>query len=207
MKVGLRFANSGVFTDPDRARALVRRVEEVGLESLWASDHVLMPLHTATPYPYSDDGAIPSHLIHLPLAEPLTWLTWAAAHSSRLILGTSVLVLPQRPAALVAKQAATLDVLSGGRLVLGVGAGWLRDEFDALQATFDDRGMRLEEAVGAMRALWQEGPTTFVGPSVAFRDVIANPKPVRRSIPIVIGGHSRAAARRAGRIGDGFHPA
>ena len=117
------------------------------------------------------------------------------------------MVLPQRPAALVAKQAATLDVLSGGRLVLGVGAGWLRDEFDALGASFDDRGTRLNEAVAAMRAIWSQDSATFASESVTFEAVVANPKPVNGSIPIVIGGHSRAAARRAGRIGDGFHPA
>lgn len=130
-----------------------------------------------------------------------------AARTSTIRLATGVLLLAQRNPLLTAKELATLDVLSGGRLTLGVGSGWLREEFDAMGVPFEDRGARVEEYVAAMRALWTGEAASFDGKWVAFDRVYCRPVPVQPSIPIVVGGHSHAAARRAGRLGDGWFPA
>src|SRR5205823_393579 len=121
-------------------------------------------------------------------------------------LGTGILILPQRNPIVVAKEIATLDHLSGGRVELGVGAGWLEEEFDAIGVPFEDRGRRLDEHIEALRALWTGDPATFDGDLVQFGAVHSNPKPDQHPIPIVIGGHTKVAARRAGRLGDGFFP-
>jgi probable F420-dependent oxidoreductase len=140
------------------------------------------------------------------LPDPLIWLTWVAATTERIKLATGILIVPQRNPVITAKELATLDHLSGGRMVLGVGAGWLAEEFDALNVSFDDRGKRLDEYIAVMRALWAGGKTTFDGDFFQFQDCISRPAPVDGTIPVVVGGHSKTAARRAGRLGDGFFP-
>jgi probable F420-dependent oxidoreductase len=140
------------------------------------------------------------------LPDPLIWLTWVAAHTSTIKLATGILILPQRNPVITAKELATLDVLSGGRLMLGVGAGWLAEEFSALNASFDDRGKRLDEYIDVMRALWSGDKTSFDGDFFQFENCISKPRPEQGSIPIIIGGHSKVAARRAGRVGNGFFP-
>jgi probable F420-dependent oxidoreductase len=117
-----------------------------------------------------------------------------------------VMILPQRNPLVLAKEVATLDYLSGGRIELGVGVGWLKEEFEALGISFERRGKRADEYVAAMRALWASDGASFAGEFVKFDKVSCNPKPVGKSVPIVVGGHSEAAARRAGRLGDGFFP-
>jgi len=119
---------------------------------------------------------------------------------------TAVMILPQRNPLVLAKEVATLDYLSGGRIELGIGVGWLKEEFEALGIPFERRGKRADEYVAAMRALWASDGASFAGEFVKFDKVSCNPKPVARSVPIVVGGHSEAAARRAGRLGDGFFP-
>jgi probable F420-dependent oxidoreductase len=118
-----------------------------------------------------------------------------------------VLILPQRNPLVLAKEVATLDVLSGGRVMLGVGVGWLREEFDAIGVPFEERGARTDEYIAAMRALWTQDEATFKGQFTAFERAKSFPKPVRGTVPIVVGGHTKPAARRAGRLGDGFFPA
>jgi probable F420-dependent oxidoreductase len=141
-----------------------------------------------------------------PMPDPLIWLTWVAAHSERLRLATGILILPQRNPLVLAKQLSTLDEVSGGRLDLGVGVGWLREEFDALGIPWEARGRRTDEYIEAMRAVWDSDHASYEGEFANFSGISVNPKPVNGRVPIHIGGHTEAAARRAGRLGDGFIP-
>ncbi|TDC68107.1 TIGR03619 family F420-dependent LLM class oxidoreductase, partial [Streptomyces hainanensis] len=156
------------------------------------------------PYPYADDGRMPVPA-EWPYPDPLAWLAYAAALSHRVRLVTGMLILPQRNPVVLAKEAATLDFYSGGRLDLGLGLGWFREEFAAVGVDFDDRAERFEEYVAVLRALWS-GEETFAGRHHRFTRARCYPKPAGR-IPLILGGHTRAAARRAGRLADGFFPA
>ena len=206
MKFGLMYANAGPFGYPDNLKHLARTAEEVGLESIWAVEHVVIPVGYRSVYPYSPSGRIPSPE-NLPLPDPLLALTFAAAVTTKLRLATGILLLPQRHPIYVAKEVATLDVLSAGRLILGIGVGWLREEFEALGIPFEDRAARTAEAVRALRSLWKETPEPFAGKFFRWPPLESNPKPVQRpGVPIVVGGHTRLAARRAARYGDGFFP-
>jgi len=188
---------------PEYAGGFGRLAEELGFESLWPVEHVVMPAEYASRYPYDPSGRMPIPDAAIP--DPLIWNTWAAAVTSRILLGTAMVILPQRNPVVLAKTLASLDVLSRGRTLLGVGLGWLREEADAVGSDFSQRGRRADEAIEAMRALWSRPVASFRGETVRFENVQCNPLPTR-SIPIHIGGHSPAAARRAGRLGDGFVP-
>jgi probable F420-dependent oxidoreductase len=205
MNLGLLYANVGAGVDPGGALAIARHAEAAGFESIWTVEHVVVPGAYASSYPYSETGRLPGGE-DAPIPDPLIWLAFVAAHTERIRLATGVLILPQRSPLVTAKQVATLDVLSRGRVILGVGVGWLREEFEAIGVPFMGRGARTDEYIAAMRALWAQEQPSFAGTTVSFADARSWPKPVRRAVPIVIGGHSPAAARRAGRIGDGFFP-
>jgi probable F420-dependent oxidoreductase len=205
MKFGIAFANTGPYAGPDGATTLARAAEEAGFESLWTVEHVVVPTGYQSTYPYSPDGKMPGGGA-FDIPDPLIWLTWVAACTTTLKLATGILILPQRNPVVLAKEVATLDVLSGGRMLLGVGIGWLEEEFDVLGVPFADRGPRTEEYVEAMRALWSQDEPTFSGATVSFTGAVMRPRPVAGSVPVVVGGHSPAAARRAGRVGDGFFP-
>jgi probable F420-dependent oxidoreductase len=158
----------------------------------------------ASRYPYSDDGriAVPAQADWL---DPLIGLSFAAACTSRIGLATGVLLLPEHNPVVVAKQAASLEVLSGGRLTLGVGVGWSREEFDALGVPFERRGARTTEYVAAMRAIWRDEVASFAGDYARFDAIRVNPKPLRGRVPVVLGGNSDAALGRAARWGDGWY--
>lgn len=205
MKFGISHANSGRFVQPGPAAELARAAEAVGFESIWTIEHVVLPTDYEPLYPETPDGRFPFEVTR-PIADPLVWMTFVGAATERIRLGTAVLVLPQRNPLIAAKAAATLDVLIGGRLMLGVGAGWLREEFDALGVDFAGRGARLSEGIRAMRALWSGTPATFRGETVSFTGVVSSPGPHGPSIPVHVGGYSVPAAKRAGRLGDGFFP-
>ena len=205
MKFGLHFANL-TFPDPAAAHRVARAAEAAGFESLITVEHVVWPTRYASRYPYAPDGRLPGGP-GTPLPDPLIWMAHVAAATTRLRLITGVLVVPQRNPLVLAKQVATLDHLSGGRVSLGIGVGWLREEFDALGVPFERRGARTDEYVLAMRALWAGDDARFRGAFVNFEGMSCNPKPVRGAVPILVGGHSERAARRAGRLGDGFFPA
>jgi len=206
MRFGIAYANIGHFSTPDGAVALATAAEAAGFESLWTVEHVVVPHGYASTYPYAPGGKMPGgEEFNLP--DPLVWLTWVGAHTSTLRLGTGILVLPQRNPVILAKEVATLDVMSGGRVLLGVGVGWLEEEFAVIGASFPDRGRRTDEYVAAMRALWSQDMASFSGETVQFHEAILRPRPVHGRIPVIIGGHTPAAARRAGRLGDGFFPA
>jgi len=207
MKLGIMFANSGPFADPDLLTHLAQSAEKIGFESLWAVEHVVVPQGYSSSYPYSKSGKMPGG-DDVPIPDPFVSLTWMAAHTSRIKLATGIVILPQRHPLYVAKEAATLDVLSRGRFMLGVGSGWLKEEFDALGIDFHHRGARTDEAISALRVLWRDAPASFKGKHFAFGPVFSSPRPAQSTgVPIHIGGHSAAAARRAGRLGDGFFPA
>ena len=206
MQLGLMYANVMSAVQPDAAVTIARHAEDVGFDSLWTVEHVVVPGGYESRYPYSTSGRMPGSE-DSPIPDPLIWLSYVAARTERIRLCTGVLILPQRSPVVTAKAVATLDVLSGGRVTLGVGVGWLREEFDAIGAPFEDRGRRMDEAIAAMRTLWRDPSPTFEGNYVRFRDARMWPKPVHAAVPIVVGGHSTAAARRAGRLGDGYFPA
>lgn len=191
---------------PDYLAQAVVLAEQVGFESVWAGEHVVMPDH-APNYPYSEDGRLPQPG-DTDVADPLIWLTYAAALTSTIRLATGVVVLPLRNPVVFAKQVASLDLLSGGRAMLGVGVGWMPEEAEVVGVPFTGRGRRTDEYIEAMRALWAEDVASFDGEHVRFAGARSYPKPVQpgRRVPVIIGGSGPAAARRAGRIGDGYYP-
>jgi probable F420-dependent oxidoreductase len=180
-----------------------RLVESLGFESVWPVEHVVMPAEYRSAYPYDPSGRMPIPDAAIP--DPLIWNTWVAAAAPGLVLGTAIAILPQHNPVVFAKTLASLDVLSGGRVILGAGIGWLREEAEAVGTDFGNRGRRIDEYIQAMRTLWNEPVASFKGEFVHFEEVKCSPRPTR-SVPIHIGGHSDAAARRAGRLGDGFLP-
>ncbi|MFM2073308.1 MAG: hypothetical protein RLZZ623_3572 [Actinomycetota bacterium] len=203
--VGVMFANGARSADTEHAVALARSAEAAGFESLWAVQHVVMPVDHASRYPYSVEGTVPGGA-QIAIPDPLVWLGFVAGITSTIRLATGVLIAPQQHALVLAKQAATLDRLSGGRLILGLGAGWLREEFGALDAPFDGRGGLLDEQIAVLRAAWSDSEVSHHGPRMSFDRLAVEPKPIQTDIPIVIGGHTTAAVHRAARLGDGFFP-
>jgi probable F420-dependent oxidoreductase len=207
MKFGLRYCNTGRFVDPGRAVELVQAAEEAGFESAWTVEHTVIPHGYQSQYPYSPSGKLPGGDGDFDLPDPLIWMAYVAAATKRIKLGTGVIILPQHNPVITAKQVATLDLMSAGRVILGVGVGWLKEEFEALGSPFEERGARTDEYIRVMRELWSADRPSFEGKFFRFKDAYMRPKPVNRSVPIVIGGHSTFAAKRAGRLGDGFFPA
>jgi probable F420-dependent oxidoreductase len=206
MKFGLAFANAGPLGDPELAAPLAQLCEELGFESLWTVEHVVVPSGYSSPYPYSPDGKMPGGE-QVAITDPLIWMAFVAAATTKIRLGTGILILPQRNPLILAKEVATLDRLSRGRVDLGIGVGWLREEFDALGVPFAKRGARTDEYVDVLRKLWREPSSAYSGEFTNFAELNSYPKPANgTSVPIHIGGHSEPAARRAGRIGDGFFP-
>jgi probable F420-dependent oxidoreductase len=205
MRVGLHAIGIGVGARRDVIDAVAINAETCGFATLWAGEHVVMPDRPEPRYPYSADGqiAVPAAADWL---DPFAALSFAAAATQRIRVATGVLLLPEHNPVLLAKQAASLDVLCGGRLVLGVGVGWSREEFAALGIPFARRGARAREYLRAMRVLWSEDVASFEGEFVAFSSVRVNPKPLRdRHIPVVFGGNSDAALRRVAELGDGWY--
>ena len=204
MKVGLAFASSIGF-DGETALEICRRAETLGFDSVWGGEHVILPDEIASRYPYTEDGKIPAEP-DTPIPDPLIWLAFVAAAAPTLQLGTCILIVPQRNPLVLAKELATLDCLSGGRLELGLGVGWLKEEFDALGVAWERRGARNDEYIAAMRALWAGPHAEFHGEFVDFDPATCSPRPVDGSIPVIVGGDSDAAIRRAVRIADGYFP-
>jgi probable F420-dependent oxidoreductase len=208
MKFGLRYASLGRYANGPAAVELAQAAEAAGFDSIWTVEHVIVPHGYQSRYPYSPTGRMGSGLEDFPIPDPLIWLAFVASATQTIKLGTAILILPQRNPVITAKAVATLDHMAGGgRVLLGIGVGWLAEEFAALGVPFDDRGPRTDEYVGAMRALWSQERASFHGRFVRFTDVFCRPLPLERRIPIIIGGDTKAAARRAGRIGDGYFPA
>ncbi|MEM7018098.1 MAG: LLM class F420-dependent oxidoreductase [Pseudomonadota bacterium] len=207
MKFGLMFANVGRFGQPQHCEQLVQSAEDVGVESLWTVEHVVVPKGYESQYPYSKTGKMPGPE-NSPIPDPVVWLSFVAAISKTLNLATGILILPQRHPAYVAKEFATLDQLSNGRAILGIGIGWMEEEFNSLGVPFNERVGRTEESMEAIRSLWKPEASAFKGKYYSWNELESHPKPVQQpGVPIVIGGHVKGAARRAARYGDGFFPA
>jgi probable F420-dependent oxidoreductase len=204
MKIGIAGANTAAFAERDHAVALARTAEAAGIESLWTYEHIVVPGVYRSAYPYSSSGRMPDARF----ADALDWIAFLVAVTEHITFGTGMLILPEHNPVELAKRAATIDQLSGGRLLLGVGAGWLKEEFESLGVPWEHRGPRTDEYIQVMRRLWAAGEATFTGRFVQFRRTLCFPKPLQvPGIPVIVGGHTEAAAARAGRIGDGFYPA
>ena len=206
MKFGIMFANTGPFVEPEAAINLAQAAEAAGCESIWTVEHVVVPKGYKSAYPYAKDGRMPGDKEDIDIPDPLIWLAYIASATSTIKLGTGVMIVPQRNPLVTAKAVATLDRLSKGRMILGVGSGWLEEEFDALGVSFDDRGNRTDEYLQTYRAAWENDVAGFNGEFISFNDVYVRPQPSSHHIPIIVGGHSKRAARRAGEFGDGFFP-
>jgi len=197
MKLGLYGINFGVCIDPQASAAVARAAEQAGFDSVWTAEHVVLP------DPRTPESPIPAQT---PLLDPAVALAYVAAHTSSIRLATGIIILPQRNPVVLAKELASVDVVSGGRLIFGVGAGYIPAEFEALGAPFEKRGERTEEYIEAIRALWTQDKPSFAGPSVSFADINAFPRPLQSPHPpIVLGGMSPPALRRAARCGDGWY--
>lgn len=202
--LGLHCLGIGAGAQRDVIDAVAAAADRCGFATLWAGEHVVMVDESVSRYPYTGDGriAVPADADWL---DPLIALSFAAAATHRIGLATGVLLLPEHNPVITAKQAASLDALSGGRLSLGVGIGWSKDEFDALGVPFPRRAQRTAEYVAAMRCLWRDDIASYAGEFVSFDRVRVNPKPSRRSIPIVLGGNTDAALKRVAAWGDGWY--
>jgi len=205
MDFGIAFANAGPFAHAPAAATFAAAAEQAGFESLWTVEHVVVPSGYESTYPYDPSGKMPGPE-ESDIPDPLIWLSYIAAVTSSIKLATGILIVPQRNPVVLAKELATLDALSAGRLLLGIGVGWLEEEFDAIGVPFNERGRRTDDYVAAMRALWTQDKASHHSEFVDFTDCISRPRPAQGTVPIHVGGHSAAAARRAGRLGDGFFP-
>jgi len=204
MKIGVHLPQWGVDATRDGVLSVARAAEDAGLDSVWVADHLVHPVHTASTYPYQSGGT--PFKAEDGFLEAFTLLATVAGATSRLQLGTSVFVLPMREPLQVAKTVATLDVLSEGRVLLGIGAGWWEEEFRALGATFARRGRRLDEQIAILRALWRDGRLEHHGEFYDFDEVVCEPRPVQPGgPPILVGGMGPPSWGRAGRLGDGWH--
>jgi probable F420-dependent oxidoreductase len=191
-----------------KAEDLVRfaeQAESLGFYCLTVADHVIVPQDISVPYPYTVDGKYPGTGYHL---ETLMTMGFLAGATKRIRFVTSVMILPYRNPIVTAKMLASLDVLSGGRIIVGAGVGWMKEEFENLQApAYKERGKVTDEYIKAFRELWSSDNPTFNGKHCRFSNIVFLPKPVQKpGIPIWIGGHSKQALRRAGELGDGWHP-
>jgi probable F420-dependent oxidoreductase len=196
MRFGLFGINVGPCADPSVARRVAEAAEAAGFDSVWTGEHVVLPDPQVPPSPVPPET---------PFLDPAVCLTWIAAHTRTLKLGTGIIILPQRNPLVLAKELASVDVVSSGRLVFGLGVGYLCAEFDALGIPFEGKGARAMEYLAAMRAVWADERPAYDGRFVAFRGIRALPRPVQRPHPpIVIGGHSPEAFRRAVRHGNGW---
>jgi probable F420-dependent oxidoreductase len=205
MKFGLAFAAS-IGTEPDSALEICRVAEQSGFESVWGGEHVIFPSTIESAYPYTSDGKVPA-TPETPIPDPLIWLAYVAAVAPTLRLGTCILILPQRNPLVLAKEIATLDYLSGGRVELGIGVGWMREEFDALGIPWERRGARTDEYVDALRTVWSGSHVEFHGEFVDFEPLTCTPRPPQGAdVPILVGGDSPAALRRAAKLADGYYP-
>ncbi len=203
MHFGFHVANSGPAATPESIRTVAQRVDALGYDSMWVSDHVVVPMEFRSRYPYPGQFTPQGAGNYF---EPVVTIALLAGATQRVHVGISVLVVPQRNPVLTGKQLATLAALTGGRLIVGVGIGWLEEEFQVLGAgeVFARRGPATDEYVALYRALWQQDPVRFDGDHYHLPAVRALPQPPRVP-PVWVGGNTRPAIRRAARIGDGWH--
>ena len=206
MQIGFAAPTTGSLIEPDSLRRIITEGEALGFDYATVSDHIMVPRNLDSKYPYTDSGEFPAGTTAAWL-EQLTTTAYIAALTSRLRFVMSVMVVPHRPAVLTAKVLSTIDYLSKGRLTLGIGVGWCREEFEAIAAApFDDRGHVTDEWMMACKELWSNDEPRFDGKYVKFSDVVFTPKPVQQPIPIWVGGESAPALRRTVRYADCWYP-
>jgi len=205
MDYGLHLAVSDPAVRPEDLIRFAQRAEQLGFSCLTVADHIVIPKKIVSPYPYTVDGHFPGRGHHL---EQVTALAFIAGATERIRLVTSVMIAPYRHPVVVAKMLSTLDFLSRGRVILGLGAGWMREEFQLVGAPrFEDRGRVTDEYIRAFKELWTKENPSFAGAYCNFSELTFSPKPTQKPhIPIWIGGHSDRALRRAAELGDGWHP-
>jgi len=196
MKIGVCSANSGPYTTREMLLLLARLAESRGIESIWVSEHLVLADPRQRPSPMDPED---------PILDPVTSLAFLAGRTNSVRLGTGIIVLPHRNPLILAKELATVDVLSEGRLIFGIGVGYVRREFEALGTPFGGRGTRLEDFLAAMRAIWMQDHPAYTGRIVAFEGIQAHPHPRQRPHPpIVMGGYAQAVMRRTIREADGW---
>jgi probable F420-dependent oxidoreductase len=207
MEFGCVFPNRGPMAIPTNLIRVTEKAEALGFDTVWFSDHIVIPTEVKSFYPYDPSGRM-AFIPAEPYWEPLTVISYVAGRTSRIRLGTSVLVLPYRNPIVTAKVLATLDVLSHGRVTLGAGVGWMQEEFQAIGLdTYSRRGAYSDECIRIFRALWTQDEPSFQGEFHRFSNIRCEPRPLQPGgIPIWIGGHTPQAIRRAARLGDGWQP-
>jgi probable F420-dependent oxidoreductase len=196
MRLGLFGANMGPCATPEGAVRIGTLAERLGYDSVWTGEHVVAPRPRVRASPIEPD---------YPILDPVVTLAHLAGATERVRLATGIVILPQRNPVVLAKELASLDVLSGGRLLLGIGVGYLEPEMRAVGVPMEGRGSRADEYLQAMRCLWEDEAPAFRGSRVQLEGVDAHPRPVQRPLPVVVAGHSRAAHRRAARHGMGWY--
>lgn len=205
MQIGFFGIGIGATANPELLGLAARRAEECGYHSIWQGEHVVLLDQYRSTYPYSQDGRLPMQTTEVDLLDPFLGLSYAAALTERIRLGTGVCLVPERNPLITAKEVATLDKLSGGRFDFGVGIGWLEEEFIALGVPWERRGARTREYLEVMKKLWIDGEADHQGEFCSFPKVRSYPKPVQRPHPpIIFGGESTAALKRVGEVGDGW---
>lgn len=203
MKIGYFGVGFGPWADPQLVRTIATTAERLGFSTIWTPEHVVLMEQYHSKYPYST-GQFPLPM-DTPFADPLTTLAYVAAHTTRIRLATGICLVPEHNPLVLAKAAATVDLLSAGRFVLGAGIGWLAEEFRALGLSFEDRAQRTREYIDVMRKLWTEQRSSFEGKFLNFTDVLSYPKPASgKAIPVWFGGESGPALRRVAEYGDGW---
>ena len=205
MKIGFFAIGLGVAAEPDIIKLIATTAEACGYHSLWAPEHIVLLDQYSSTYPYTQNGRMPFENVNIDFLDPFLALTFAAAVTNKIRLGTGICLVPERQALTLAKEVASLDKLSAGRFDFGVGIGWLKEEFEALQVPWPKRAERTRDYLAAMKKLWTEEKTQHQGEFVRFGAVHSFPKPVQKPHPpIIFGGESEPALRRVGEIGDGW---
>lgn len=205
MKLGVALPHFGPTASPQGIVMIARAAESLGFASVWVLDRLLWPVEPVSKYPGNPKGELPAPMQNT--YDPFIVLSFAAAHTERVLLGTSVLVAPYRSPTVTAKMTATLDLLSGGRLIMGLGVGWSADEFVAVGGGLEDRNQQTDEFIQVVRELWRSDEISFSGAHYRIPRTLFLPKPLQRpSPPIWIGGNSARAMRRVAAFGDGWHP-
>lgn len=205
MQIGLGVPHAGTSAHGPNITRFAQQADALGFASLWCGDHVVLPTAGTTQYPYTADGSFPRGS-QVGFLETMTVLAYLAAITQRVLLGSTVIILPYRNPIVQAKMFASLDVLSGGRAICGVGVGWLQKEFDVLGASYPDRGAVSDEYLQIFRLLWTEEHPAFHGTFYQFDGIQFWPKPVQQPLPIWVGGHSKRSIRRAVTYGQAWHP-